>query len=167
VSNRDSSAAAQCDAADHSNAMEAHQEAARRDPRQFPFGYLAGDPATGALGPLVWFKSPGELYDFLLGPEIYLLLFDEPDTLRIRASLRRAIGSTRDITRLDRDMLSAAFEGWSEIVWIGTFGDLCSRGGDMPTRIRRAFRSEHELGDHAGPIADDELDAFVAWLAAT
>ena len=164
MSNHDCPSVARPDA-EHARAVQAHQTAARRDPRRFPFGYLAGDPSTGALGPLVWFASPDEMFDFLVGPEVYLLLFDERDTVRIRGSLRRAIGTTRDVGRLDRGALSDAFEGWSEIVWIGTFADLCSRGGDVPTRLRRAFRADRQLGDHAGPIGDDELEPFVAWIA--
>ncbi|MEW6270443.1 MAG: hypothetical protein AB1689_14225 [Thermodesulfobacteriota bacterium] len=144
----------------------AYREAARRDPRRCPFGYLAGDPGSGARGCFVWFASLAELFDFLCETEVGLLQFDEAETRRIADALGRVLARTRDVQRLSRDELSNAFEGWCEILWLGTFADLCSRGGDVQTSVRIAFRRELALGDHAGPIAEEELDAFVAFLGA-
>lgn len=146
--------------------MAAYLEAARRDPRRAGCGYIAGDPATGALGAFLWFASPGELIAFLQGPEVELLAFEPDDERRIAASLRRVTRGVRSIARLDREALTAAFEGWTEIVWLGTFADLVGRGGSFVTDVRLRFRCAHGLGEHAGPIADDELDAFVHFLRA-
>ncbi|MBY0274103.1 hypothetical protein K2Z84_02085 [Candidatus Binatia bacterium] len=143
---------------------DAHRAAALRDPRRHPIGYLAGDPGTGALAPTVWFATVEDLIAFLLDTEIALLRFDECDTTRIAGALRHEIGATRDPRRLDPGRLSAAFEGWCQILWVGTFADLCTRGGDVPKHLRLAFRSDTRLGEHAGPIADDEMDDFVEWL---
>lgn len=141
-----------------------YREAAERDPRRFAFGYLAGDPATGARATFVWFAAPGEMLEFLCTSEIALLQFDERDVTRMTASLRRAIGNTRDVSRLDRALLTAAFEGWCEIVWIGSFGDLCGKGGSFEKDFRAGFRARRRLGAHAGPITDDELDGFVTFV---
>jgi hypothetical protein len=139
-------------------------EAAARDPRRCGFGYLAGDPTTGAQSLFLWFRTRRELVDFLCTSEIALLQFEPGDADRMAASLRRIVGTAGDLARLDRSALSACFEGWCEILWIGTFADLCSRGGSVQTAVRAAFRTELGLGEHAGPIADDEVDAFVGYL---
>ena len=150
--------------ADFAAVAAVYREVAGRDPRRFGYGYLAGDPATGAPGPLLWFATPDELFAFLRSTEVDLLQFDDLDAQRLEASLGRAIGATRDLARVDRDALSAAFEGWNEILWIGMFADLCAKGGALNTGLRAAFRREHRLGEHAGPIGEDEMDAFVAYL---
>lgn len=152
------------DARPEANPADAHRTASLRDPRKFPFGYLAGDPGTGALAPTVWFATADELISFLLDTEVALLQFDERDASRIVTSLERAIGPTRELRRLDCGHLSDAFEGWCEILWVGTFADLCTRGGSMQKSLRLAFRKDVRLGEHAGPIGDEELDDFVEWL---
>jgi len=148
------------------SAVYAHATAAARDPHRSGFGYLAGDPASGAVGAFVWFATLAEMLDFLSTTEIALLRFEDQESVRIAASLGRAIGTTRDVTRLDRHALSEAFEGWSEILWIGTFADLCAKGGTLQTSLRASFRADLGFGEHAGPIADGELEQFVTYLTA-
>ena len=145
-------------------ALRAHGEAASRDPREAGCGYLAGDPATRAVGSFVWFRSPAEMFAFLAGPEIDLLRFDGDDVLRMKASVQRVLRGVTTLARVDGEMLSACFEGWSEIVWLGSFAELRERGGTFPTDLRAAFRRASGTGEHAGPIADDEVDAFVEFL---
>lgn len=146
------------------NPGDLHRAASLRDPRRFPYGYLAGDPGTGALAPTVWFATMDELIGFLLDTEVGLLQFEATESARIIASLDRAIGTTRDPRRLDCGQLTAAFEGWCEILWVGTFADLCTRGGATQKSLRLAFRNDVRLGEHAGPISDEEIDDFVEWL---
>ena len=147
-------------------ALRAYAEAAGRDPRDAGCGYLAGDPATRAVGAFVWFPTAAEMFAFLAGPEVDLLRFGGEDARRMAASVQRTVRGVTSLARVDRDLLSACFEGWSEIVWLGSFGELRERGGAFPTDTRAAFRRASGTGDHAGPIADDELDAFVTWLRA-
>ena len=143
----------------------AYREAAARDPRHHGFGYLAADPTSGALGSFVWFATPADLFEFLAATEVALLQFDERDATRLTVSVRRALGTTRDVTRVDRAALAAAFEGWCEIAWIGTFAELCDKGGPFAVQLRADFRIDCGLGTHPGPIDGDELDRFVAYLA--
>jgi len=150
----------------HATLAAVYRQAVERDPRSFAFGYLAGDLHTGAYGAFLWFASADEMLDFLCTTEVALLQFDEQDATRIAASLRRAIGTTRDVARLDRHALSAALEGWSQILWIGRFVDLCEKGGSFEKSHRSEFRAVCGLGMHAGPIADDEIDAFIAFMTA-
>ena len=49
-------------------------------------------------------------------------------------------------------------------MWLGSFAELCERGGTFPTDLRAAFRRASGTGEHAGPIADDEVGAFVEFL---
>lgn len=147
-------------------ALRAYAEAAARDPRDAGCGYLAGDPATQAVGSFVWFRTPAEMFAFLAGPEVDLLCFGGEEARRMAASVQRTLRGVASLARVDRDPLSACFEGWSEIVWLGSFAELCERGGRFPTDTRAVFRRESGTGDHAGPIAYDELDAFVTWLRA-
>lgn len=148
----------------YARALRAHDEAARRDPREAGCGYLAGDPATRAVGSFVWFRTPADMFAFLAGPEIDLLRFEDEDVRRMVASVRRVLRGVTTLARVDCAMLSACFEGWSEIVWLGTFAELRERGGTFRTDLRAAFRRASGSGDHAGPVDDDELDAFVAFL---
>jgi hypothetical protein len=144
---------------------DAYRAAAQRDPRRHPYGYIAADPASGARGAFVWFATAAELFEFLCSTEVGLLQFDEAETRRITSSIERVLARTRDVARVARDHLSDAFEGWCEILWLGTFADLCSRGGDVQTSVRYAFRRARGLGEHAGPIAEEEIDDFVGFLA--
>jgi alkanesulfonate monooxygenase SsuD/methylene tetrahydromethanopterin reductase-like flavin-dependent oxidoreductase (luciferase family) len=92
-------------------ALRAYEEAAARDPRVAGCGYLAADPATRAVGSFLWFASPGEIFDFLAGPEVDLLQFDDGDTRRMAASVRRVLRGVESVARADRDLLLACFEG--------------------------------------------------------
>lgn len=148
----------------YERALRAHEEAANRDPRAASCGYLAGDPATRAVGSFVWFRTPAEMLAFLAGSEIDLLCFEGDDVRRMAASVQRVLRGVTTLARVDREMLSACFEGWSEIVWLGSFAELRDRGGTFPTELRVAFRRARGTGEHAGPVADDEIDAFVAFL---
>ena len=120
-------------------ALRAYEEAATRDPRVAGCGYLAGDPATRAVGSFVWFPTPAEMFDFLAGPEVDLLQFDDDDARRMATSVRRVLRGVESVARVDRDLLSACFEGWSGIVWLGSFVDLRERGGSFPTALRASF----------------------------
>jgi hypothetical protein len=167
ASSQTSTAAHPCpDGDDLALATARYGEATARDPRRCAFGYLAGDPGSGAIGSFVWFGTAPEMLEFLSTVEVRLLQFDDRESADIIASLERAIGTTLDVRRLDRHAISAAFDGWCEILWIGTFGDLCERGGAFQTSLRLGFRTADDLGEHGGPIADDELERFVAYLAA-
>jgi len=147
-------------------AVAAYEQAARRDPRTASFGYLAADPATGAVAPFLWFATLGEMLEFLQTAEVALLRFDDADRRRVTASLARAVAGRRSIGQLDRERLTAAFEGWSEVLWLGTFSELCEKGGTLPTGVRAAFRRANGLGEHAGPLGESDLAAFVAFLHA-
>lgn len=147
------------------DAQEAHREAAERDPRRCGFGYLAKEPTSGALASFVWFATPAELLEFLATVEVALLAFEERDATRLSVSVRRVFRATRDLVRIDRGALTAAFEGWCEIAWLGTFAELRDRGGPFATQLRADFRAALGIGGHGLPVADDELDRFVAYLA--
>lgn len=154
------------DTARYLGASAHYANAARRDPRRYPFGYVAADLATGARGPFLWFSSPRELFDFLCTVEVTLLQFDAEESARISASLRRTLDGLQTVERVDTGELTAAFEGWNEILWIGTLYEFCERGGELGREARVTFRTESGRGAHALPIADDELDGFVELLTA-
>lgn len=145
-------------------AVAAYRAAVSRDPRRFPWGYVAGDSSAGVLGSFLWFATPADLVAGLTRIEVDLLCFDERDAARIRRAVEQTCAATRDPGRIDLRALCTAFEGWTEIVWLGRFVELCERGGELTTGLRRAFRETCDLGEHAGPIAEDERDAFVAYL---
>jgi len=147
------------------DAAEAHREAAERDPRRNGYGYLAREPSSGALASYVWFATPSQLLEFLATVEVALLAFDERDATRLSVSLRRVFRTTHDLARIDRNALSVAFEGWCEIAWLGTFAELRDRGGPFATQLRADFRADCGIGGHGLPVADDEIDRFVDYLA--
>jgi len=102
------------------------------------------------------------MFECLAGPEIDLLQFDDGDASRMAVSVRRVLRDVGSVARVDRGRLSACFEGWAEIVWLSRFAELCERGGSFPTGLHASFRRANGGGDHAAPIADDELDGSVA-----
>lgn len=145
-------------------AQAEYQAAARRDPRRAGWGYVAADPASGAVGELLWFATPAELKAFLAGPEVELLGFDGAESRRIASSVRRVLRDSGALERVDRDLLSACFEGWTEILWLGSFAELRERGGPVATATRAEFRRRRGGGPDAAPITDDEVEDFVAFL---
>jgi len=147
-------------------ALRAYEEAIARGPRVAACGYLAGDPATGAVGSFVWFPTREGMFECLAGPEVDLLQLDDDDASRMAVSVRRVLRDVGPVARVDLGRLSACYEGWSEILWLGGFVELRERGGSFSTGLRASFRRRNGGRDHAAPIAGDELDDFVRWLRA-
>jgi len=139
----------------------AYVAAARRDPRDAPFGYLAIDPTTGARGAFLWFASPTALVSALATIEVGLLGLDAGVAASVEHAARRGSPARG---RFDQVAITAAFQGWSEIAWIGSFYELCSQGGEFAVSLRAAFRERLVGRGHAGPVCDTEMEDFICYL---
>jgi len=140
-------------------------EVARRDPREFSFGYLAADGATGAVGPFLWFADLGELVRFVATTELGLLRLSPILHVGVTDALAATVRRERDVARLPL-AFTAAFCGWTEFLWVGRFADLCEADGPVPAGLRAELRSTPHGCGSDDPLRPDEVPALVALLSA-
>lgn len=138
-------------------------EAARRDPRRFPVGYLAADGATGAVGPFLWFRDLGDLMRFVATIELGLLRLSPVPHARVTDALAAMVRRERDVTGLPL-ALSTAFRGWTEFLWVGRFIDLCHADGTIPTALRAELRSTPAGAGPDVPLDDGEVPDLLELL---
>ncbi len=129
-------------------AASAHAEAAARDPHLFPVGYLSGDPATRAVGRLVWFASPQALLEFLCTVEVALLQLDASEAQEIHRAL--AVAGVHGSDPLVAASLTEAFRGWNEILWLGRFDDLRRGEEEVARDLRAEFRRRRRRSEALG-----------------
>jgi len=138
-------------------------EAARRDPRAFPVGYLAADGTTGAIAPFLWFPDQGELLRFVATTELGLLRLTPPAHVDVTRALASILRRPRALDRL-ASALSAAFDGWTEVLWAGTFADLCSAPDGVPAALRAELRWTRDGTEVDAALAPHEVPELVALL---
>lgn len=151
-------------------ALLAGEAAIRRDPRQSPFGFLAGGEFVHqGTEVFMWFDSLPELAAHLLDVEPLLLssLSDGPDIEAYRDRIRPALEQLElqgfhENARLD---FNQAAEGFMLIEWWGKFEEL--KAGLSPTsrELLTWFRDPGtDEGDGTPPLADEEVAEFVEFL---
>jgi hypothetical protein len=133
---------------------------ARRDPRRHPLGCL-----TAGAGPepvLQWFRDRPELSAFLhrMEPQRWGIRLDRLATFKARTEgvfiKMDVFGPTAEL----REALNAISRPAFEIRWWGKFDALRAADEPLPASLRKAFHGSPT------PVADDEVDAFVAFLLA-
>lgn len=151
-------------------ALHAGEAAIRRDPRQSPFGFLAGGEFVHEGSEVfMWFDSLPDLVAHLLDVEPLLLLaLSDGSTIeayreRIRPALEQLeLQGFHEDARLD---FNQAAEGFMLIEWWGEFEEL--KAGLSPTsrELLTWFRDPAaDDMDGARPLADEELGEFVEFL---
>ncbi len=137
--------------------------ASRRDPREFPVGYLAADGATGAIAPFLWFRDQGELLRFVATTELGLLRLTPAAHVDVTRALAALVRRERPLDRLAL-ALSTAFDGWTEILWVGSFADLCAAQDDVPAAARAELRWQRDGTEVDAALAPHEVTELVRLL---
>lgn len=142
-------------------------EAAERDPREYPFGFLTGGSfVLDSLRVFVWFSTLDNLLEYLrenepraynmepgAGLEAFQALMD-PVLARARAE-----GLTESL----REQLNAVVGTDFVVDWWGTYAELRSGQGEIPRRVLDGFLGEGREGEAVG---DGEEEEFVEYLKA-
>lgn len=110
-----------------------------------------------------WYASPEARLESIAVDLQLLMEEDDPE-------LTKAIRATADEPNPLADgalaeALREHLDGLQDLIWIGTFDELCTSGSDWLREVRSEFRSEDEgpmLQDR--PIAAEELGEFVEFL---
>lgn len=140
-----------------------YAEVAGRDPREFPLGYLAADGATGAIAPFLWFRDQGELLRFVATTELGLLRLTPPVHVDVTRALAKLVRRQHRLDRLAA-ALTAAFDGWTEILWVGSFADLCGAADDVPAATRAELRRQRDGTELEAALTPEELPDMVGLL---
>ena len=138
---------------------ERYGEAALRDPRRFPVGYLAADGETGAVAPFLWFRDQAEMLRFVGTVEPGLLRLAPLVHVEVLDALGALARRERGLDRLAPG-LTVAFRGWTEFPWVGTFGELCGGDGEIVAELRCTLRGR----DSDVALGPDEIPQMVELL---
>lgn len=143
--------------------QERYREAALRDPRAYPVGYLAADGATGAVAPFLWFRDEAELLRFVGTTELGLLRLAPLAHVEVLDGIGALARRERTLDRLALG-LTAAFRGWTEFLWVGNFDDLCHGDGEIPDGLRAELRCAAQAHDSSAPLAPEEIPPMIELL---
>ena len=145
-------------------AIELSESASARDPRQAKFGIVTEDRSTGlSMHVALWFETLEQVAEFLMRAVPYLYSGEgEAIEDEVRPLVESIVkdGLTEGII----DEINAYTHDWEDLVWGGTFDELCRAETQVTTSIVAMFREARDL-DETGPIAESEVDEFVDFLA--
>lgn len=140
-----------------------YNEAALRDPRTHPVGYLAADGETGAVAPFLWFRDEAEMLRFVGTVELGLLRLAPLAHVEVLDGVGALARRERTLDRLALG-LTAAFRGWTEFVWMGDFTALCHGDGEIPEGLRAELRCAAQSSDPRAPLAPEEIPQMIELL---
>ncbi|MBM4244594.1 MAG: hypothetical protein FJ148_12360 [Deltaproteobacteria bacterium] len=142
---------------------ERYNDAALRDPRTNPVGYLAADGETGAVAPFLWFRDGAELLRFVGTTELGLLRLAPLAHAEVLDDLGALAWRERDPDRLALG-LTAAFRGWTEFLWVGRFLDLCRGDGEVPCEVRAELRALGSGSEADAALSPEEIPQLIGLL---
>ncbi|GHF12530.1 hypothetical protein GCM10017044_03110 [Kordiimonas sediminis] len=135
--------------------------------------YSYGD-APGALGggfgSFVWFATQPELLKFISetlpyappGPS-------SSDENEVALSVNRIVSELDSCQRTlleSIEQLNGALKAYSQITWIGTYGDLKASGNAFAVTVRSEFREFNDDSVNEGrPVSNDEQADFLEFLS--
>jgi len=149
-------------------ARDAFDEAENRKPEAKSWGLYTRDdrPGQGGDSPcgFCWFDSQAEMMHFV---REYLVLtvpgLGSTDSALVLASVR---GVCDDLNRRKigpskaRAELNKVLKGLLNVMWWGTFEDLCGDGGSHPRRVRAWFRAGREVASLHAPLTESEAETL-------
>ena len=151
-------------------ALRAGEAALQRDPREACFGLLAsGEFLHEGAEVFMWFDSVEDLVTHLLDVEPMLLagLADGPDIESYRERIRPPLDQVllHGCQESARIAFNDAAEGYMLIDWWGQFSELAAAQSPTSRDLLTWFREPDDSdGQEVAPLADHELEAFVAFL---
>ena len=141
------------------------EEAAERDPRQFPYGYLIGGSLVlNSDRVFLWFRTIDELVDALLETEPRLHGLTAGRGLEAyQARMRPILDQARrdGLTESSRTALLRDADGRFIVDWWGTYYDLRDGRGMLGRRLLSEFLGEEYRGQRL-PAADERY--FIEFL---
>ena len=148
-------------------ALQAGEAALRRDPREAPYGFLAGGEFLHEGAEVfMWFATTDELVTHLLDVEPLLVssLAHGRDIEAYRERIRPALHGLNEPIRV---AFNEAAEGYMLIDWWGHYDDLGAARSPTSRELLAWFRDPGicDMSD-LPPLADHEREAFVAFLKA-
>lgn len=133
--------------------------------------YSYGDASAGiggGVGMIEWFPTRAAMLTYIA--DVFPYWPGGPYDTGVVASVTTAItanmqlGNLSDAEGLDR--LNHTLRRYSQVVWIGTFEQLCSSDNDYCQYVRKWYRKqdpdfdEEDGSDPSAPIPTDKIDDF-------
>lgn len=152
------------------SALLAGEAAMRRDPRESPWGVLlGGEFLHEGTEVFMWFASAHDLVGHLLDVEPRLLASlaagDDIEAYRDRIRIPLEQVLTHGLSEEARAAFNAASEGFMVVQWWGRFQELALGESEVSRDLLSWFRAAAGAGAQpVAPLADEELDGFVAFL---
>ncbi len=154
----------------HDQVIETLVAARDADPRQSPWGVLVQDPWEDGDQQFFWYPSRAELEYALLDAHAFVdpdaFAEDQDDWHEARFDLDHALRDLQELRPEEAEALDDLINDFFCIVWIGHLEDLVQGEDPIALDLRDELRGGAEHHDHAAPLVDAELDAFVALLRA-
>ena len=133
------------------------------DPRKHPYGFLARDDMSGGTSMFHWYASRAARLESIATDLPLLMDEDDPElTISIQ---KLASDQAQDLDSELLISLQTQLPGLQEMIWMGTFEELCSSTAEWPREVRSEFRSQEEDTDAEDrPVTPGELSAFIDFL---
>ena len=142
------------------------EEVVDRDPRVFPYGFLASDMHVGMIS---WFKDVDEMMEFLLKTEPIIWdyegkeLENYTEAISKIAKKAKSVGLNEELRISINELVSKDFI----VEWWGTFDNLLKGEDKFTKNVREEFLEESldgkdELSNNN--IPEESLEDFIEWL---
>lgn len=134
------------------------------DPLEYPIGYFGRDTyAISGAGAFSWYKTAEEALDGYRWELTEHLVADDEVAKKVATSLiDSAIARGQNLEAI-RPELNAATVDDTEIVWYGSFDELCTSSDVFPTEVREIFL-EYEEDDQIPPIPAEQRGEFAEFV---
>lgn len=136
-------------------ACKALERAQAADPRRSPFGLYASDDWAGGAGLFHWYPTADALLAAIREDLVHAFFdADDNEAETVARDAAAVLEGVRDLRELDealRKRLNELFDGVQELVWVGTFTQLCESDDEWASELRCSF---HECTDED----EDEVD---------
>lgn len=149
---------------EHRGRLEAANTA---DPQAFPWGVRTADPWPAGLALFFWYETETELRHALLRGDHAVDADDETRTRAaeaLEAVLSASSSLSPDTAQAGNEAAYPAFN----ILWWGTFDDLCSGDHEVANDAREAFLESHDedydFPEQAPPIPAESRVDFAAFI---
>lgn len=135
------------------------------DPAADRWGFFSIDPWDGGAGVFLWFASAEDLLGTVREGEVALYLADDDAAAD---ALRGRIDAALDALRggSDPEAVLAGLDDVcaADVLWAGTLDGLMTGDHEWARGLRASFRGDGMEDGDAGPVAEDEHEAFIAFV---
>lgn len=137
------------------------------DPEAFPWGVRTADPWPAGLALFFWYETEAELRNALLRGDHAVDADDETRT-RAAEALKLILGASSSLSPDTAQAGNEAAYPAFNILWWGTFDDLCSGDHEVAREAREAFFEAHhedyDFPQQAPPVPTESRADFAEFL---